>query len=169
MTTPWWPILRHLFEVDDGSLPDIFVEDLSPEQIVTVYEWLRGQCSGAGDSTLWHIDLQQDVLVSDVAHPARAFVQGKVEDFRHGLVGLRVGGVELPPLTVGVGTGGLSMDYRMGPDWNEQTLRALLELLRQVWAMAPHARILRADEGGHACPDLEFTEALRAYVAGGAN
>lgn len=169
VTTPWWPILRHLFEVDDGSLPDIFIKDLSSEQIVAVYEWLRVESSGTGDSTLWRIDLQQDVLVRNVPHPARDFVQGRVDSFRHCLAGLRVGDVELPPLTVSVESGGLSMDYRMGPDWNEQTLRALLELLRRVWAMAPHARILRADEGGHACPDLEFTQALRAYVAGGAN
>lgn len=169
MTTPWWPRLRHLFEVDDGSLPDIFIEDLSPEQIVAVYDWLRALCSGPGDSTLWQLDCQDDVLVRDVAHPARDFVQGKVEGFRHGLVGLRMGGVELPPLTVSVDAGGLSMDYRMGPGWNEQTLCALLELLGQVLAVVPHARVLRADEGGHARPNLEFTEALRAYLAGGAN
>jgi len=38
-----WIYVKLLFEIDDGSLPDIYVENLSYDQIVAVYEfkWFR--------------------------------------------------------------------------------------------------------------------------------
>ena len=132
-----WPRVKHLFERDDGSLPDLFVENLSPDQTVVVYEWLLSQCSIAGNPTVWSFETERDVPVRDVPYPARAFVQSKVESFRHCVTGLFVGEVELPALSVSVESEGLSFDYRMGPDWNEQSVVALFALLRKVQQLAP--------------------------------
>jgi hypothetical protein len=51
-----WLKVKHLFEQDDGSLPDIFVEGITPDQTVALYEWLMGQCEIYGDPTLWSIE-----------------------------------------------------------------------------------------------------------------
>lgn len=160
-----WPRVKHLFERDDGSLPDIFVENLSPDEIVVVYEWLLSQCTIAGDPTLWSLEAEQDVPIREVPYPARAFVQRKVASFRHCLASLVVGKVELPTLSVCVEPEGVSFDYRMGSEWGEREVLALFELLRQLCQLVPNARILQADEGGYSRPNVEFSEALQAYAA----
>lgn len=160
-----WPRVKHLFERDDGSLPDIFVENLSPNETVVVYEWLLSQCTVAGDPTLWSLETKQDVPIREVPYPARAFVQRKVESFRHCLAGLFVGEVELPTLSICLESEGVSFDYRMGSEWDDRKVVALFELLRQLHQLVPNARILQADEGGYLHPNIEFSEALKAYAA----
>lgn len=160
-----WHHIKHLFEEDDGSLPDIYVENLSSAETVAVYEWLMGRCEIAHDPKLWSIEEQLDVPIREVSNPARAFVEGRVETFRHCLVGLRSHGIALPELSVCVEPDGLSFDYRMGEHWTECTVLALFELLRQVQRLAPQANIFQTDEGRHSCPNVEFSEAFTAYVA----
>ena len=162
--SPWHEV-RHLFERDDGSLPDIFFENLSPEQLVAAYEWLSSQCEVPHHATVWSTEQQQDVPLCEVPFPARAFCQGRIESFRHSLEGLSVGGVALPTLSVCLLLTELSLDYRMGSEWNERKVIALFELLRHLRQIAPQARIVQADEGGYKTPNIEFSRALEAYVA----
>ena len=156
--------VQRLLEANDGSLPDINVGNLTSEQTVTIYEWLMSQCSIAREPTLWNVGLQQDVLISETPQPARAFVSGSVETFRHCLSGLSIHGIALPELSVSVEAGGLSFDYRMGPEWGKPQVEALFELLSQILELAPDARITRTEEGYHSVPSPEFSAALVEYA-----
>ena len=124
-----------------------------------------GQCEISGDPTLWSVEKQQDIPIREVPDVGRAFIQGRVESFRHGLARLSVRGIPLPALTVCLDSDGLSFDYRPGPEWNEQTVEALSDMLRQVLQLAPQAQIKQADEGEYSHPNVEFTEAFEAYVS----
>lgn len=159
-----WQRMKHLFEIEDGSLPDIYVEDLSNDEIVDLYEWLMTQCEIARNPKLWSIEMQKNVPIRDVSRPAKAFVEGKVETFRHCLAELQINGIELPELSVSLEPNGISFDYRTGTEWTEQTAIALLELLRQMLLRAPRSRIFQTGEGAHEQPNIEFSEAFRAYV-----
>jgi len=152
--------VRQLFERDDGSLPDIHVCNLTSEQIVLIYEWLMSQCSIARDPTLWNIALDQDVPIRETSQPARAFVSGTVASFRHCLANLSIDGVALPELSVCLEDGGLSFDYRMGPEWGDSEVQALLELFTRIMVLAPNAAISRTDEGVDVIASPEFATAL---------
>jgi hypothetical protein len=162
---PLWPKLRHLFDVDDGSLPDINIENLTDVQIVSAYEWLMNQCEIVLEPTLWNIELKSNVLIRELPYPARDFISGKVESFRHCLSELRINGIALPQLSVCVEAGGLSFDYKMGEGWNEQTVTALFDLLCQIRAIAPSSRIFQTEEGGYNNPNPEFSEELEKYCS----
>lgn len=159
-----WPKVEHLFETDDGSLLDIYVENISAEEIVDLYEWLMTQCKIAHNPTLWSVEMQKSIPIRNVSRPAKAFVEGRVETFRHCLQGLHINGIELPELSVSLEPNGVSFDYRMGTHWTEVTTVALLELLRQILRRAPEARIFRTDEGAYSHPSTKFSEAFTAYV-----
>ncbi|MBE5316821.1 MAG: hypothetical protein H4O13_15625 [Xanthomonadales bacterium] len=107
---PPWQNVKHLFQIDDGMLPDIYVENLTVEQTVVAYEWVMGQCSIANSPTLWSIEKEMDIPIRDVQYPAREFAAGKAGTFRHCLSGLCVSGVELPQLSVSIENGGISFD-----------------------------------------------------------
>lgn len=161
-----WPLVRHLFEYNDGSLPDIYVENLSSHEIVVVYEWIMSQCTIGGDPKLWSCEANQDVPIREITFPARTLIKGKVEEFHHCLEGLFVDGVKLPTHTIFVDQVGVTFDYRVGSEWGEREVLALFEFLRQLWQIAPNARIVQADEGAYSSKqNLEFSEALKAYVA----
>jgi hypothetical protein len=160
-----WPRVKRLFETDDGSLPDIYVENLSSDEVVAVYEWLMTQCEIAHSPTLWSVERQQNLAIRDIPNPARAFVEGRVETIHHCLVGLYSHGVSLPELSVSVEPDGLSFDYRMGNHWTERTVLALFELLRKMQQRVPQARIFQTDEGGYPRPNFDFSEAFTAYGA----
>ncbi|QGW83793.1 hypothetical protein [Variovorax paradoxus] len=158
--SPWLQI-ADLFDKDDGSLPDIFVDNLSPEQIEQVYDWVMSQCVVVGDPSAWHVTEQKDIPLRAVPAPAKAFVNGEIETFRHGLGGLTIGGCELPLLTVSLETPTcISFDYRSGPEWNERTITAFLQFVLGIREQAPNARIWRTEEGAWDRPSSKFTAAL---------
>ena len=100
-----WHKLSHLFQNDDGSLPDIFVENLSDIQIIDIYNWVVAQAGLSGEPTLWSITEERDIPIKDIVNPAEKFVKDEVEIFRHGLERLIVNGVILPTLTISVEVG----------------------------------------------------------------
>ncbi|MET3444713.1 hypothetical protein [Ralstonia sp. 1138] len=116
------------------------------------------------NSTAWHIKDNRDVPISALPAPARAFIDGEIELFRHGLVGLSIAGVELPYLTISVESiECVSFDYRKGPEWTEHTINALLEMLARIHALAPNAQIEHAEEGSNRPPTAHFAEALPKF------
>lgn len=160
-----WADVKHLFEVDDGMLPDIYVENLSDPEIVSAYEWVMGQCTVERSPTLWSREQERDIPIWEVRNPARDFVEGRVESFRHCLTGLRLDGVVLPTLSICVEQGGLSFDYRPGDGWNDQTVLALFRFLLALKANAPNAKIFQANEGYDKSPNPEFAVALASFEA----
>ena len=159
-----WPYIKHLFEMDSGELPDILVEGLSPDQVVSVYDWLMKQCIAPVGTAVWSVERGQDVPIQEIPNVARAVIEGGVACFRHGLVNLRVGDVLLPALTVFVGPDGIEFDYRMGAEWNEKTVAALFDLLCEVRRSAPQATISQAYEGEYKNRNPEFATAFEAYA-----
>ena len=159
-----WQRVKHLFEYDDGSLPDIFVKNLSAEDIVVVYEWVMSQCTIIGNPTLWSLEAKSNVAIRELPCPARSLVQGKVEGFHHSLEGLCIGEVELPALAIFVDICGITFDYRMGSEWGEREVLALFEFLRRLRKIVPHASIEQAYEGRDSHPNLEFSETLQTYL-----
>ena len=160
-----WPLLKHLFEADDGSLPDVFVENLLEEEVVLLYNWLMNQCTAPADATVWNRDLGLDVPIATVPDAANAVVCGTIDSFRHGLIGLSFDGLQLPQLSVWLAPNEISLDYRMGPHWNEQTFTAFFGLLRKMQSLAPRARVFQADEGCYGSPNEEFSETFLLFAS----
>ncbi|WP_433867001.1 hypothetical protein [Ralstonia wenshanensis] len=162
-TAPWQRVLG-LFQSDDGSLPDLFVRNLTRDQVVAVYEWVMSLCKASENASAWLIKEKRNVQISALPAPAQAFVEGEIELFRHGLVGLSIAGVELPYLTISVESiDCVSFDYRKGPEWTEPAINALLEMLARIHALAPNALIEHAEEGSSRRPTEQFAEALREF------
>lgn len=162
-----WSHVRPLFELDDGSLPDIFVDGLSPVEVAAAYEYVMSLATVGGDPIAWHIGEARDVSIPALPFPARLVVDRVIEPFRHRLADLHVEGIELPQLTICVEPDAVSFDYRMGTGWNERTVEALFSLLAAIKQVAPGAVISQADEGGRHMPSKDFATAFAAYLARG--
>ena len=161
--TEYWPDLKHLFDTDDGSLPDVFVTEISGAEVCAIYNWVMSLCEIYGEPTLWFDAQGKDVPIRDVPDPAGSVVAGDVIQFRHGLSGLCFGGVELPTLTIAVCPEDIEFDYRMGSEWGAQQLGAFLGFLAGVLELAPGAKVVHRFEGVQQ-DTPGFTEAVGRYV-----
>ncbi len=158
-----WARLRHLFNGDDGSLPDIFVEGVSPEESVKIYSWVVSLAKPYGEPYLWSLAEEKEIRISEIPNPALYYIQGKSESFRHGLEVFSFSGCRIPQLSIGINESGLEFDYRMGREWGKNELEALLDFLCCIKKMAPSAKITQADEGSYEYPNAEFSYVFEEY------
>ena len=161
-----WEEIRHLFQDkhDDGTLPDIFVENISPEDSVEIYTWVLSLTSLYSNPTLWSLEEGRDIEIADIPNPAVYFIQGKSEGFRHGLQEFEFNGVKIPQLTIALYGNGIEFDHRMGNDWGENEINALFEFLYKIKCLAPSAIITQAHEGRYDKRNEEFTIAFEKYL-----
>ena len=159
-----WDQLRKLFDTDDGGLYDIRLAGLGEASLVVAFDFIRSRASVMADALFWHTGLQKDQRVADYPDAPRLVAQGTAEPFHVLASGLEFCGAVLPDLGVFVWPDELTLDYRMGPEWDRPQLIALFELLRQLVAVAGgHVGL-----GRHTLPrvDAEFVGAWREYCAG---
>lgn len=160
-----WAELHHLFDNDDGSLPDIFIKNITSSESEEVYFWVMSLTKSYGEPTLWSLEEERDIKISEITNPVSYYFQGKSESFRHGLEEFEFNGTKIPQLTIAVNETGLEFDYRMGKMWRENELVALFEFLYQIKLLAPGAEISQAYEGGSHEPNIEFARSFDRYVA----
>jgi hypothetical protein len=164
-----WTEVKHLFEENDGSLPDIFISNLTDQELIAAYEWLSNQCEASDQTAVWSKEKNQDIFLSEIPFPARAFCDGQIESFHHPLKGFSINGVTLPVICICLFPNELVIDYRMGSEWNEKKVLALFALLKNLRQIAPQAHIFQADEGGYKHPNIEFTQTFEAYSSDTSN
>lgn len=137
-----WKELHHLFDTDDGSLPEIWLSDLSPDGVVAIFAHLQNASDRImSGSSLWVIEEQQDKPVNSVPNAASLVVQGLAEPFHCLCQGLTCNGAVIPDLGVFVLENQIVLDYRMGEEWNAQKLNALFGLLTELKRIHPTAKV----------------------------
>ena len=159
-----WDRLRWLFDTDDGGLYDIRLTGLDEAGLVNAFEFVRSRANLTTDARFWHTELQQDQRVADYPDAARMVVQGIAEPFHVLARGLEFDGAVIPDLGVFVWADEMTLDYRMGPEWDWPQLLALFELLRQLVSVTNG----RVSLGRHVLPDVDaqFVGEWQAYCAG---
>lgn len=163
-----WQMVRKLFEDDDGSLPEIFVEDLEPNQVIRIIEKLESLIYPISSVTVWSRAEEIEFQMSKLKDAAFEVVSGNIEPFRVFIGCISINNIRLPEMTVFIDKNEISFDYRMGPSWNEVSVMALFELLSGIKEIAPNATIFQAFEGGYKNPNSEFSVALELYQKNGA-
>jgi hypothetical protein len=153
-----WDDLRPLFDndYDHGWLPDIFVNDLTGKQVHEIYTWVRTQTGIYSDPLAWDRENECDIQLKSMPDPARQFLDGRLESFRHGLELFTFSGVEIPSLTIAVRDESVEFDYRMGAAWGISEVSALFDFLWVIQQMAPNAIITHGCEGvGQGAPEFD--------------
>lgn len=159
------PALGEYFHDDDGSLPEIELRFARPALLVMALEYLfglPGACDASRDmACVWS-------RVHDREEPyrgpqdARRVVSGEIEAFYRLLRAAQVDGCVLPDLGVFVSDEELILNYRMGPQWGESEIGALLRLLARLRKRGAEVAVPWWGESG----ELAFALALQTASAG---
>jgi len=128
-----WKELHHQFDTDDGSLPEIWIMNLSRQGVAAIFSYLQHACQTIANSAVfWSREDQQDKPVNSVANAAALVVEGRAEPFHCVCHGLSYEGVVLPDIGVFVCDDQIAIDYRMGQEWNALKLKALFGMLKKL-------------------------------------
>ena len=127
-----WNELVAVFDNDDGSLPDIELNNLSRDQVLDGYVYIRDHSNRlvTEGPSYWSKSRDSDVLFSHSENPAEAALSGDTDSFHIVFGGIKSPkGKVVPDLGLFVHRDCLSFDYRKGPEWNEEALEGLFELI----------------------------------------
>ncbi len=160
-----WHEFHSSFDTNDGSLPEIVIEHVSPSGLAQMWAYLRnGAASYAGDAWFWHKLAEQAVLIDSVPNAAQLVVTGEAEIFHTVLQGITFAGAVIPDLGVFVFPDMIALDYRMGAEWDAAKLAALFELLRQLQLIDPNASISLSETFFSPVWRTRFSAAFDAYM-----
>ena len=127
-----WYDLREAFEVDDGSLPDLLAFRYERGEAVSeAFEYLRSISQPISTESMFYSSrLEKEVSLNSVQNPASLVVTGEAESFCLMFYGtLADQNKDLPELGVFVFPEELQFYYRPGPDWSEQSLVKLFQIM----------------------------------------
>jgi hypothetical protein len=158
-----WNAVKDLFEENDGSLPDIFIENLTHGEMEDIYSWLLSFAEVCDNTVIYSIKEDKNVPIEYYNNPVRAFNVGEVEAFRHGLKEFIINNTVIPQLTLFIGQNEIEFDYRMGKEWGAEQVEALFEFLALIKDRAPSAQITQAYEGLYDKPNTIFTSVFEEY------
>lgn len=125
-------LLRY-FATNDGSLPEIEVAFDEPALSARAFhELFRLHATDVtrGGGKIWVLDRACERLFEGPTD-ADLVILGKVQPFHVVLGEIQVATIRLPELGVFFDISGLTIDYRMGPEWGERHITAFAKLLRR--------------------------------------
>lgn len=130
-----WDELIAIFVEDDGSLPDIELNQLTGEEVIEGYEFVRKQSThiSSKEPHYWSKNRDCEVPILFEDNPSRLVVSGDAEPFHLCFDGIHSpSGKAIPELGLFVYSDGLSFDYRMGPQWNIEAVEGLIEFIAEM-------------------------------------
>ena len=137
-----WEQLHNLFDTNDGSLPDIELNNLTTDQVENIYLYLRLSSKLISHSSyFWSFITDEEILVDSVENAASLVVNDEAECFHILIGGLCFGGTSIPDLGVFVSRDSICLDYRMGQEWGSTELGALFILFSRIREIAPLVEI----------------------------
>ena len=152
-----------LFDVDDGSLPEIRLSGMSPDDTPRLYTRLRALAAEIREGARFRDRrVARDAGVDSVPNAAALVAAGDAEPFHFILVSPQVGGVTLPDLGVFVFRDEIALDYQMGPAWGPSEVTAFLGLLDALARSAPGSR-LELDETATTDERERFAASVALY------
>ncbi|USH05323.1 hypothetical protein K6Q96_19125 [Grimontia kaedaensis] len=134
-------MIEHLKEVqeilkeNDGSLPDIEINEIKGEEVVRAYEIVRDASENltSEECYYWSLRHNKDINIKYGDNPASLVISEEAEPFHVCFDGtVSPTGKKIPVLGVFVFHESFNIDIRMGPEWTLEAIEGLFELIKKI-------------------------------------
>jgi hypothetical protein len=138
-----WEALHDLFDLDDGSLPEIDLTGLTGKHVADIFLFLSSQSQDItiGGARFWDKTLEQTRSVADIDSAANLVVHYKADSFYMVIGNLNSKDIIIPSIGIFVFQESISLDYRKGHNWSPEKIAALLEILCDLNKIAPEMQV----------------------------
>jgi hypothetical protein len=138
-----WEELHNLFDIDDGSLPEIELTNLKSREIGDIFSFLLslGKEVRPDGGSFWYGALNRECPIRSVNNAALLVTECEASPFHIVIVGIEVNSTIIPDLGIFFFQESISLDYRKDPQWGPAEIWALFHLLIQTKNLAHDIRI----------------------------
>lgn len=124
-------------QYDDGTLGDIELSNLSSEEVIAGFNSLKASAKDLQTPEFFYWSKQQQkevpITFEQSTDAIKALVEGEAEPFRVNFTSLSSSkGQKLPELGVFVFHNSLTIDYKMGAEWDKASITGLFDLLSDI-------------------------------------
>lgn len=137
--------VKKILSENDGSLPDIEIDFGENHVVADAYALIQTKTSKlvSSGAYYWSKSRNEEYPIRFGDNPAVLYLKGEAEPFHVVFGGIRSSsGFLVPDLGVFVlGPGLISLDYRMGSEWNDAAILGLFELLNELSSLASEVMI----------------------------
>ncbi len=128
-----WNLAGCCFCEDDGSLPGVEIQNLSTNEVAQIYSWIRSNSTVESlDPVFWDNRNDRNRPIDSVPNAAALVAAGDAAPFHVAVSNLIVDRVAIPTLGVFVFQDMISLDYRMGSEWQAEQVFAFFTLIRKL-------------------------------------
>lgn len=137
-----WDQLHDLFDTNDGSLPDIEINNLSGSEVVAICAYLQSQFElTSNQQYLWSKNKDKDVPFDSAENAVYLVATGEAEQMHLAMRGLISDATTIPNIGIFAYKDSIGLYYRMGPEWGLVELNALFLCFCEIQKIAPSAEI----------------------------
>lgn len=140
-----WNELEEIFNTDDGSLPDIELNNLSSQEVIAGYEIVRNCAEkiSSKNPSYWSISAGKEIEIQFDQNPVQHVIDQEAEPIHLCFAGIRSpSGKAVPELGIFVFTDSLVLDYRMGQEWNAEAIEGLFEIIKGIASISHNMELV---------------------------
>lgn len=139
------PELRRIFATYDGSLPDINFDFARARVVAEAYALVQSRATilASEDPCYWSKTERRDCKIQFGDNPAERLLAHDVDPFHVVFGGLKSrSGHAIPDLGIfALAADAFTVDYRMGPEWTDDSITGLLEIMTDLARLAPNTAV----------------------------
>ncbi len=155
-----WNETHHLFDVDDGSFPEICICGLSADQVSSAYSFIRKIADFiVGGPRFFNCKTNCEMGLDEVENAARLVCEKKANPFHFMTRSLRYADGRVNELGVFILDNAVALDYEKGPIWGEREIETLLHIILHIKSASPQA-FLRFEETVRDCDRQTIENAI---------
>ncbi len=133
-----WNTTHDIFDIDDGTNPEICICSLTPEQVIAGYNFIRSKTKRIrGTPTFQSFESMQYVGLDEIGNAAEQVAKRHAAPF-HFIVGtIKIGKGILYDLGFFILDNAICIDYLRGPLWGEREIETLMRIIIEIRRNAP--------------------------------
>ncbi len=160
-----WSLVHSCFDEDDGSFPSFEIDCLDVQSISDLYLLLRTKSKMlTNNPTFWDVEQKIIKTLDAVENAATLVALFKAEPFYFCVENLIVDNITLPCLGIYVFQESVAIDYKMGSDWNSDTVYGLFLFLKKIVTKYKGSKISPSESEGPPNPEI-FMEAFKKFYS----
>ena len=160
-----WNETHHLFDIDDGSFPEICICGLSADQVSAAYSFLKKNADYiVGSPRFFNCEANCEMGLDEVDNPARLVCEKKANPFHFMARSLRFADGRVHELGIFILDNAVALDYEKGPIWGEREIETLLQIILHIRSGNPQG-FLRFEETVKDCDRQTIESAINRLAA----
>ncbi|EKD82276.1 MAG: hypothetical protein ACD_39C01390G0001, partial [uncultured bacterium] len=128
-----WNETHHIFDVDDGSFPEICICGLSADQISAGYLFIRKIADFiVGGPRFFNSAANCEMKLDEVENPARLVCEKRANPFHFMTRSIRYEQGRVHELGIFILDNAVALDYEKGPIWGEREIETPLHIILTI-------------------------------------